>query len=89
MIHNAHIILTHQSMTSSHCRLFLCTQEKFESTIERYRSEKRRLVKQCEALQATLLLREAEAAKSKAAADQLQGAIATFNLQQRIGNSSS
>jgi hypothetical protein len=46
-------------------------QEKFEATIERYRSDKRRL-------QQELKIKEAEVVKAKLAAEQLQGAIATF-----------
>jgi hypothetical protein len=62
--------------------IFPSLQDKTEATIERYRSEKRRLVKACEILQAQLQLKDAEIARSKAAVDQLQGAITNF---QRLG----
>ena len=46
--------------------------------MEKYRSDKRRLARQCESLKEQLSLKESEVTKSRVAMEQLQGAIANF-----------
>lgn len=54
-----------------------------ELTMEKYRSDKRRLSRQCESLKEELRLKESEFIKSKVAMEKLQGAIAS--IQQSNG----
>lgn len=58
------------------------SQEKFEATIEKYRSDKKKLQRQCQKLEEELKAKESELLRTKSAADQLQGAIANF---QKLG----
>ena len=76
------VIFLHSCVLELFLSLFVNEQEKFEAAIERYRSEKRKLQRQCQKLEEELKHKENELTRTLAATEQLQGAFANF---QKIG----
>ncbi len=70
LINNQHDCISYYSLK----------QEKYDAAIEKYRSDKRKLSRQCEKLEGELKSKESELTSAKQAAEQLQGAFANFQL---------